>query len=793
MQKKLKYFLFVSFVLFLSACDSGTVNDVNTTSLVKNQPPVSDAGVDQNVSLNTIVQLDGSGSYDADGNALTYLWNFKEKPAGSNPILSSETAVNPMFQAKMNGKYTLNLAVTDSKVKTPVSSTVTITVTSSPVANAGSDQNVFTNSIVHLDGSSSSVSQSKTLTYLWTFDSKPANSTAVLSSLTIVNPTFVADKEGVYQISLVVNNGTENSQSDIVLINATEKNVAPIANAGDDQNVKKHDSVTLDGSKSFDADRDTLTYKWEITQKPVGSSASLSDTAIVQPQVVVDMAGTYIFGLKVNDGKVDSSLDSVSVVVTDFNSAPIANAGNIQEVHTTTTVTLDASASSDADNDALSYSWSMVSRPEGSSATLLNEKSINPSFVADTEGTYVFSLLVNDGVLTSNYSYTSVNANVANVPPVAEAGDSQNVKESTTADIYLDGSFSSDANIDILQYSWIMVSKPLNSNALLTGANLPNPHFKADTAGTYVFQLIVSDQEFSSAPDYVTVTASAVNSVPQAKAGDNQFVTTLSTVMLNGSFSSDEDHDPLTYIWNIVSKPAESSAVLSDNGIVNPTFRADKDGTYSFNLVVNDGKTNSLADTVLVTATTTNAQPVAKTVKEQDVKTGSTVVLNGAQSSDANNDPLTYQWKMVSLPTGSSTTIVDSTLVNATMIPDVEGTYVVRLEVNDGTISSEAVYTTIIATKENVAPVANAGDDQSVSINANVTLTAGASSDADGDSLTYKWTMISKPDTSSAQLSSSSVFQPTFTADKDGAYVFELIVSDGKVESDQDYITVTAH
>ncbi len=794
MQRFLKLILLLIFILFFTACGNGSVNDLNITNpqTVGNKAPIADAGTDQNVSLNAIVGLDGSGSSDSDGDTLTYLWSFAEKPSGSNPILSNEKIVNPTFQAKSNGVYILSLTVNDSKQNSLVASTVSITVTSFPVANAGADQNVFTLSKVTLDASSSSVSQEKSLSYLWTFTSKPTDSTAVLSSRTIVNPTFVADKNGTYQISLIVNDGTQSSSPDTVLISANRKNIAPIADAGDNQNVKIDDSVTLDGSKSFDANADMLTYKWKIVQKPLGSLASLSNIAVVQPSVVVDLAGTYVFGLQVNDGEMDSSLSSVTIQVSNANSAPIADAGKTQEVYTTTYVTLDGSASSDVDHNILTYNWSIVSQPEGSSSTLIHKNTINPSFLADTEGTYVFSLLVSDAVLNSNYAYVSVNAKVKNVPPVANAGSSQNVKISSSKDIYLDASLSSDANLDILKYNWLMVSKPVKSISSLVGTNISNPHFKADVVGTYVFQLIVSDIEFQSAPDYVTVTATAENSIPQAKAGDDQSVTTLSTVMLNGSLSSDADADHLTYIWYIVSKPVDSNASLSDNGIVNPTFVADKDGTYSFELIVNDGTSNSLADTVLVTATTTNATPIAKIADNQEVKTGSVVVLNGAKSYDADYDALTYRWIIVSLPTGSNTTISNPTLVSTTMIPDSDGTYVVGLGVNDGIISSKIVYTTIVATKENTKPIANAGIDKNVSLGATVTLTALASSDIDGDSLTYSWSMISLPSTSSAQLSSTTAAEPTFVADKDGAYVFELIVSDGKAESTRDYITVNA-
>jgi hypothetical protein len=83
----------------------------------------------------------------------------------------------------------------------------------------------------------------------------------------------------------------------------------------------------------------------------------------------------------------------------------------------------------------------------------------------------------------------------------------------------------------------------------------------------------------------------------------------------------------------------------------------------------------------------------------------------------------------------------------------------------------------------NVAPLANAGTVQNVYEGTIVTLDGSGSSDANGDLLTYSWAITSKPLGSSATLSSATTVKPTFTADVAGAYVFNLVVNDGKVNS----------
>ena len=94
------------------------------------------------------------------------------------------------------------------------------------------------------------------------------------------------------------------------------------------------------------------------------------------------------------------------------------------------------------------------------------------------------------------------------------------------------------------------------------------------------------------------------NQPPVADAGANQDVSTGATVALDGSGSSDPDGDSLTYSWSFVGKPGGSSATLSSSTAVNPTFTADVSGTYTLQLIVNDGSVNSAPDTVVISAST---------------------------------------------------------------------------------------------------------------------------------------------------------------------------------------------
>ncbi len=380
-------------------------------------------------------------------------------------------------------------------------------VNAAPIANAGSDQTITTGTTVTLNGSQSSDVNNDQLTYSWVLTS-PGGSAATLSDATIFNPVFTADVDGIYTAELVVNDGMQDSAPSTVTITAVSGNTAPTANAGPAQNVTTGAIVALDGSGSQDMDNDPLTYLWALLSKPAGSNATLSNTTQSAPSFTADVDGTYVVQLVVNDGTVDSAPATVTIIAASANSAPTADAGTLQNVATGSVVTLDGSGSQDADADPLTYFWTIVTKPAGSSATLSDASLVNPSFSADVDGTYVIELVVNDGVVDSSPATVSIVASTANSAPIANAGPDQSVNAGTT--VSLDGSNSQDADNDALTYKWTLVSKPAGSATVLPNSATTQMVFiTPDVAGTYVVQLMVNDGTVDSTPDTVTITATA--------------------------------------------------------------------------------------------------------------------------------------------------------------------------------------------------------------------------------------------------------------------------------------------
>jgi hypothetical protein len=279
---------------------------------------------------------------------------------------------------------------------------------------------------------------------------------------------------------------------------------------------------------------------------------------------------------------------------------------------------------------------------------------------------------------------------------------------------------------------------------------------------------------------------------PTAQASADQTVPVGTPTTLDGSASDSPSGAPLSYQWTLTTKPAGSTASLTNPNSVRSTFTPDVAGTYTGTLVVRANGVDSQPDAVTLTAVTGNVAPIANAGPDRSAAPSGAITLDGSASRDPNKTTITYTWRIVEQPPGSHPTLTNATSAKPTFTADEPGRYVLALTCSDGSMTSTVDQVVIIVATGNLPPLANAGPDQTVTAGQQVTLDGTRSSDPNGDPLTYSWCVKGRPEGSTATLSAANVARPTFTPDVAGSYVFCLTVNDGKLGSDPDTVVVEA-
>lgn len=141
-----------------------------------------------------------------------------------------------------------------------------VAINRAPIAVAGSAQTAVTGAVVTFNGSGSSDPDGDTLTYAWTLTSKPAGSTASLGGATTATPSFRADKDGAYQVSLVV--------SDAHLSSAAATTSVTAAGNSADLAAATAASVTV----TLDVSGGSVQLQWKDTF-PAGASYRIEQQA----------------------------------------------------------------------------------------------------------------------------------------------------------------------------------------------------------------------------------------------------------------------------------------------------------------------------------------------------------------------------------------------------------------------------------------------------------------------------------------------------------------------------------
>lgn len=652
-----------------------------------------------------------------------------------------------------------------------------------PLANAGVDKEVDLQTRVTLSGLSSSDVDGDSLSYRW---EQVSGEAVVLDRAVTSSPSFLPPDEGIFEFAVTASDSCGLTDVDTVRISVggTVQAGCPTARARTDQSVVSEGAVAnLDGGNSVDTEGFPLGYSWRQSGGPpvdliAPSTAIPSFTA---PRVVGNVELT--FELTVTNGSC-SDMDTLTITVlnTDLNAvAPVANAGASQNVDEGTTVTLDGSFSADPGSLELAYSWSQSAGP---TVVLSDSTASRPTFVApqvNEDTTLTFSLLVSNGTDTDTGSVTILVRGLADALTITASATPNSAAVGDT--VALSGS-ASGGQLPFA-FSWAQVSGPATEMLIGTAAVTPAPtaSITLNGAGTVSYSLAVTDANGDTATTEVSVTVAAAGQVvaPLFDPPGGSFTGSVSVSMSTSTAGAS------------IRYTTDGSVPTLSNGAVYSTAPTLTATTTIKAIATKTGMTDStvpLATFTVTNAVVANAGPdISVNLDDNPVGVNATLSASAA----GGDGQYTYSWSPAACLNSSSISSPDVTVCGTAPFSPGQTTFTYTVTVTDGSGNSDTDTVTITTFR---SPVANAGSDQAVNLDANpvgVNTTLNGSATGGAGNYTYSWSPsaclnnpnIASPDVTVCGTAPFTPGQTTFT--------YTLTVTDANGSRDTDAVTLTTY
>ncbi len=266
-----------------------------------------------------------------------------------------------------------------------------------PVADADGPYEGTEDAAVTFNGSGSYDPDDDPLTYAWDFGDGATG--------TGMNPTHAYTAGGTYTVTLVVNDGKEDSEPSITTADITEVNDSPVADAGPDKTALVDEVVAFNGSGSYDIGGNITAYDWDFGDDTTGTGEITTHA--------YSSAGTYTVTLTVTDNDGANDTDTATVTVTEAPAYTMHIASidmsttriklNGWFTYATATVTIVDANGDSVEGATVSGTWSGLTDDSDSGLTDINGKiALDSDSVKNADGTFTFTV---DNVVLSGWEY----------------------------------------------------------------------------------------------------------------------------------------------------------------------------------------------------------------------------------------------------------------------------------------------------------------------------------------------------------------------------------------------------
>ncbi|HEY0156888.1 MAG TPA: Ig-like domain-containing protein [Thermoanaerobaculia bacterium] len=718
---------------------------------------------------------------------------------------------NPNF----NGTDTFTFRASDGFVFSPAA-TITIVVgavNDAPVAIAGAEtvaeESTLNGSVAGL------VTDVDSNSFTFSLVTNVNNGTLVLATNGTYTYTPDPNFSGSDAFGWVASDGSASSNMSLVTITVTDVNEAPVFTSTNATNVAENTTAVLTVTTS-DFEADAIAYSITGGADAADFSINAATGALVfnaapnfEAPADADGNNVYLVQVTANDGT-DSTLQTITVTVTDVNEAPSFTSGTTATwaENLAAGTTAYTAAVTDPEGDTITFS---IGGGADAAAFTINSSTGQLTFAsarnfeapadADANNVYTVQITANDGANSVNIT-VNVTVTDANEAPAITSSNSASVVENTTA---VTTATATDEDGDAVTWSITggADAADFSINAT-TGALTFNaaPDFEtpadADTNNVYLVQVTVTDGSNAS-QQVISVTVTDANEAAVFASANSASLAENTTTSVLTVVANDPEGGSVTYSITGGADAGDFSinattGALSFNALPNFEAPADADANnvYLVEVTANDGVSNTV-QTITVTVTNANDAPVVTSSATLSVPENQHSILT-LTSTDEDGDTVT--WSVTGGADGTFFSVNSTTgALTFNMIPNFEipsdanadNVWVAQITANDGTSTTNQVISVTITNVDEI-PVFTSATSSMVPENQTAVMTVTAT-DPEGQAVTFAITagadmahFTINSVTGELSFVSAPNFENPADADADNSYVVGVQANDGTLQ-----------
>ena len=573
-----------------------------------------------------------------------------------------------------------------------------------------------------------------------------------------------------YQVDIQVDDGEGGVTTQTVTVSVTDGNSDPVITSLDVASVSDIDTFVLTPTAN-DVDGDNVTFTVVQSTTDDSSLFTIDNGNLVfnAPQAFDNQPGAnndYQVDIQADDGEGGVTTQTVTVTVTDGNTAPVITSSDAASVLDTNTVVVALEAT-DVDGEIPTFTVVQSANDDSSLFTIDADNNLVFSMPQDfdnqfgADNDYQVDIQADDGEGGVTTQTVTVSVTDGNTAPVITSSDTVSVLDTSTVVLALE---ATDVDGETPTFT-VLLSVDDDSNLFTVDADNNLVFFAPQASDNqpgavndYQVDIKAEDGEGGVTTQTVTVSVTDVNEAP-IFVGNNQQL----------SLEQDESSTETFDLLELFADPEDQNLTLEIVGgananlfqIVNneltlidvPELIGPESPTYQVEIVANDGVNDSITETVDLTINNINDAPessVSVIPVSQDELVIASFGVDAQDRSDADDDATS----LVITGNGADNSLFEVVNDRIQFIdPPVwqnggQNTYIVTTALNDGTVNSEIITFEVTVENVNDSPIITDADPVIDSIDdfqlSNIQpgtfvadLNEATTFDSDGDTITF--------------------------------------------------------